>query len=71
MRLFSLPNGRIEEGERAAWITPPFDAVLRAVTGPGLEHTLPPGRLHHTLPTSRAHHVIPDGRLHHTIPREG
>ena len=37
---------------------------------PGLEFTLPVGRLHFTMGENRLHHTLPVGRLHFTMPEE-
>ena len=40
MRIFALPNGRIDAGDRAGWMTSPFDLDLRegAEVGPPKRH---------------------------------
>lgn len=37
MKLLDLPDGAVDEGERASWLTPPFDLALAS----GTPSTLP------------------------------
>lgn len=58
MRLFVLPDGRINHLDRAAWLTPPFDLRLR------FPQTAPP-RVYRVAAEARSLRVAAERRACH------